>query len=164
MREPAASEVEHAVDAPIGAGAAGLADAGAIGKAQRATGPAQLRTLCFGREQSFHQGGEEVRCLVQPVFDAGVAEVGDPLHGRPGRCLAQRKPTGPAGKRNPQQRRATDQLSLALDRLGLQRQTIEIQAGGKPRQQIGEMVGQNRCGVLHLLPGSSPSASGQALF
>ena len=97
-----------------------------VGEAQRATGPAQLRAWYFGREQSFHQDGEEVSRLVQPVFDAGIAEISDHLHGRPGRCLAQRQPTGSTGKRDPQQRRAANQLSLALDRLGLQRQAIEI--------------------------------------
>ena len=163
MREPAASEIEHAVDAPIGAGAAGFADAGAVGKAQRATGPTQLRAWCFGREQSFHHDGEEVRCLVQPVFDAGVAEVSDPLHGRPGRRLTQRQPTRSASKRDPQQRRATDQRPLALDRLGLQRKTIKVQTGGKTGQQIAKVVGQNRCCVSHLPPESSQPASGQGL-
>jgi hypothetical protein len=57
--------------------AAGFADAGAVGQAQRAAWSAQFRTWCFGREQSFHQGGEELRRLIQPVFDAGVAECRD---------------------------------------------------------------------------------------
>ena len=51
MREPTAAEVEHAVDAPVGARAARFADAGAISQAQRAAGPAQLGARCFRRKQ-----------------------------------------------------------------------------------------------------------------
>jgi hypothetical protein len=52
-----------------------------------------------------------------------------------------------------QQGRTIDQLTLALDRLGLQRQTIEVEAGGKPLQHLGKLVRQNRCcSVLHLPP------------
>ena len=164
MREPAASEIEHAVDAPVGARAAGFAHAGAVGEAQGAAGPTQLGAGRFRRKQSFHQHRKKVRRLVQPVFHPRIAEVGDPQHGRPGRRLAQRQPARPARQRDPQQGRTIDHLALALDRLGLQRQTIEVEAGGKPLQQLGKLVCQNRCCVLHLPPESSRAAPGQQLF
>lgn len=80
MRKPAAPEIEHSVDTPVGAGAAGLADAGAIGEAQGAARPAQFGAGRFRRQQPFHQGGEKPRRLVQSVFDPRVAEFGDPQH------------------------------------------------------------------------------------
>src|SRR3954451_5424588 len=42
VREPAASEVEYAMDPPVRALAAGFADAGAVGEMERAPGPAQI--------------------------------------------------------------------------------------------------------------------------
>jgi len=164
MREPTAPEIEHTVDAPIGARAAGLADTTAVGEAQGATGPAQLRAGRFRRKQPFHRGREKVCRLVQPVFDARVAEFGDPQHRRPGRALAQRQPAWPARKSDPQQGRTIDQFALALDRISLQRQTIEVQPGGKPRQQLAKLVCQNRWYVLHLTPESDRFVPGQALF
>ena len=60
------------MDTPVGAGAAGLADAGAIGKAQSAAGPAQIGARNFRREQVLDDGRQKYRRLVQPVFDAGI--------------------------------------------------------------------------------------------
>jgi hypothetical protein len=101
VREPAASEVEHAVDAPVGAGAAGLADAGAVGEPQAAARPAQLCAGRFRRQQPVHQGGEKPRRLVQPILDARVAEFGDPQQRRPRRRLAQRQPARPPRQCDP---------------------------------------------------------------
>jgi hypothetical protein len=75
VREPVAPEIEHTVDAPVGALAAGFADAGAISKTETTAGPTQIGTLCFRRQQSFGQGREKIRSLVQPVFDAGNCSV-----------------------------------------------------------------------------------------
>jgi hypothetical protein len=75
VREPVAPEIEHTVDAPVGALAAGFADAGAISKTETTAGPTQIGTLCFRRQQSFGQGREKIRSLVRPVFDAGNCSV-----------------------------------------------------------------------------------------
>jgi hypothetical protein len=102
--------------------------------------------------------------MIQPIFDARVAEVGDPLYGRPRRRLTQRQTARPARQRYPQQRRPVDHLALALDRLGLQRQAIKIQTGRKPGQHLRKSVAQNRCCTLHLPLESRRSASRQSLF
>ena len=78
--------------------------------------------------------------------------------------MAQRKPARAARKCYPQQPRAVDNLTLALDRFGLQSETIKIKASRKPLQQVGELVRQYRCHVLHLPLESNRFAPGQALF
>ncbi len=89
MRESAAAEIEHAVDAPVRAFAAGFADAGAIGETQRAARPAQSGAGCFGRQQQTDQGGEERHRLFQPVMNTGVAEFGGSQQRHPTRRLSQ---------------------------------------------------------------------------
>ena len=77
MREPAASEIEYAVDAPIRPFAAGFADAGAIGEAWRAVWPAQSGAGRLRRQQSPDNGREERHRLLQPVMNTGIAEFDD---------------------------------------------------------------------------------------
>jgi hypothetical protein len=80
------------------------------------------------------QVADQIEAVDTPVGagPAGFAEFGDPQHGRPGRAPAQRQPAGTARQRDPQQGRTIDQFAFALDRLGLPRQTIEVEASGKP--------------------------------
>lgn len=55
-------------------------------------------------------------------------------------------------------------FSFALDCHDLQRQTIEVEADGRPLQQLAERVPRDRRCVLHLPLESSRVASGQASF
>src|SRR5208283_1185880 len=63
MREPAAAKIEHAVDAPVRAFAAGLADTSAVSETQHAAGPAQIGAVYFRRQQAPDKGGQECHRL-----------------------------------------------------------------------------------------------------
>jgi hypothetical protein len=54
----------------------------------------------------------------------------------------------------PQQHGTINNLELALDRVGRERHSIEVEVAQKRLQQVGELVRQDRCRVLHLLPES----------
>jgi hypothetical protein len=155
VRESAATKIEHAMHAPIGAFAAGFADAGTVGETQRAARPTQSGAGRLGCQQQPNQGGEEGHRLLQPVMNARISEVRD-LHQRyPTRCLAQRETAWTARQGKPQQTRAIAYLAFALDRLGLQRETIQVKVGREPLQQVGKLVRGDRCCALHLSPESS---------
>jgi hypothetical protein len=72
VREPAAPEVEHAVHTPVGACAAGLADAGAVSQVQPAAGPAQLGAGQLRGQQVFEHGCEKPSAWSSRYFTAGL--------------------------------------------------------------------------------------------
>jgi hypothetical protein len=164
MREAAAAKIEHAVDAPVRAFAAGFADTSAVSETQHAAGPAQIGAGDFRRQQASDQGGQECHRLLQSVMNAGIAEIGDLQKRHPSGCLAQRKAARATGQRQPQQARTVAYLAFSLDRFGLQRQTIEIEASRKPVQQVRELVRGSRCRGLHLLLESYHFEPSPALF
>ena len=76
--------IEHAVDAPVRAFAAGFADTSAVSETQHAAGPAQIGAGCLRRQQPSDQGGQECHCLLQSVMNARIAEIGDLQQRHPG--------------------------------------------------------------------------------
>ena len=69
-------------------------------------------------------------------------------------------PSGPRASAIRNQAAPSTSSRLRWNRLGLQRQTIEVEADGKPLQQRGKLARQNRCCVWHLPLESSRPASG----
>jgi hypothetical protein len=116
---------------PTGRLAAALAEATAVGIAQDAPSPAHRGTGSLVRQLARHHGLEKLDRLVEPFLDRRVAHLGEAEHGCPGGSFAQRQATGTARQGKAQQVGAAADLALALDRLGLPGNLVEIDRAGK---------------------------------
>ena len=76
VAEAATTQVVHPVQAPIGACAAGLAQAAAIGNAQAAPRPQQRPARRLSCQQSMSDAGQECHRAVQPLVQRLAGEFG----------------------------------------------------------------------------------------
>ena len=111
-----------------------IAEATAVAATQDAPGPADRGTGRLVRQHGSDHRVEEFDRSVQALFDGRIAHPGEAEHARPCRGLAQRKPTRATGQRHAQQGGAAADSALALDRFGLLRNLVEVQAGGSSPQ------------------------------
>jgi hypothetical protein len=89
--------------------------------------------------------------LVETVLHPRVAHLRQAEHRRPGGGLTERQPAGTACQGQANDLNAAVDLTIALDRLGLTGQGVEVEVGGKPAQQVVKPIRRReRCCVLHL--------------
>jgi len=162
--EAAGAEIEHAMHAPVGAGAAGARQAGAVGDADAATRPVQGGAGRFVRQQAAHDRVEKIHRLVEAVFDRGVAQLGEVQQSRPASRFTQRHAAWATRQGQTQQGGPVLDFAPPSDGLVLEGQRIEVQVRRQAGQKGGVLIEGGRCCVMHLSLESYRFAPGQALF
>jgi hypothetical protein len=100
VAEAATTQVVHPVQAPVGACAAGLAQAAAIGDAQAAPRPQQRSARRLSRQQPMRDGGQECHRAVQPLVQRLAGEFGHAVQTRPDRGVLEAFAGGPRARLN----------------------------------------------------------------
>ncbi len=137
-------------------------EANAIAEPQGAAGPADGRARRFVCQLPGHHGVQVPDCLVEPFFYCrSLMSARSSIVAQAAVWLRDRPP-GPRAMPDAADRLRCG-LALALDRLGLMGQGVEMEIRGKSAQQFVEPVRRKRCDVLHLPPESGRFAPGQEL-
>jgi len=126
MEEAATAKIITAMDQPVAALAAGLADRRAVHHTQAAPGPTEGGAAGPFGQLLLQQRLEKRHRLVQPVLDRRIAQPRQPLHRRPGGRLVQRQTARAARHHQAQQRRAITHFTPALQRTAGECQCIQV--------------------------------------
>jgi hypothetical protein len=166
MAEAAARQIINRMQPPIGALAARLAQAAAIGHAQTAARPPLRLATGATSQQPVQHAGQKIHRPVQPLIQRLGGHLGHAVQVGPGRGLLRAHAAGAAGQAQSQQGRTVDDAiaATALHRPGGTRQLFEVKVGREPGRKLGPGLPGGGCSAQHGRCEPYRSASVQALF